>query len=36
VAWFALRETFEEKIEPALAEPIEMLSLVAPQFAALA
>lgn len=36
VAWFALRETFEEKIEPALAEPIEMFSLVAPQFGALA
>ena len=36
VAWIALRETFEEKIEPALAEPIEMFSLIAPQFAALA
>ncbi len=36
VVWFALRETFEEKIEPALAEPIELLSLVAPQFASLA
>ena len=29
VAWIAVREAFEEKIEPALAEPIEMFSLVA-------
>jgi hypothetical protein len=35
VAWFALRETFEEKVEAALAEPIEMFSLMAPQFGAL-
>lgn len=35
VAWIAVRETFEEKVEPALAEPIEMFSLVAPQFSGL-
>jgi hypothetical protein len=35
MAWIAVRETFEEKIEPALAEPIEMVSLVAPQFSGL-
>lgn len=35
VAWFAVREAFEEKVEPAMAEPMEMLSLVAPQLAAL-
>jgi hypothetical protein len=35
VAWFAVREAFEEKIEPAMAEPMEMLSLIAPQLAAL-
>ncbi len=33
-AWIAVRETFEEKVEPALAEPIEMVSLIAPQFGA--
>jgi hypothetical protein len=36
VAWIAVRETFEEKIEPALAEPIEMFSLIAPQVGGLA
>lgn len=36
VAWIAFKEMFEEKVEPALAEPVEMVSLVAPQFAALA
>jgi hypothetical protein len=35
VAWFAVREAFEEKVEPAMAEPMEMLSLVAPQLVAL-
>ncbi len=35
VAWFAVREAFEEKVEPAMAEPVELLSLVAPQFVAL-
>lgn len=35
VAWFAVREAFEEKVEPAMAEPMEMLSLMAPQLAAL-
>ena len=35
MAWIAVRETFEEKVEPAMAEPIEMFSIVAPQFAGL-
>ena len=35
VAWIAVREVFEEKVEPALAEPIEMFSLMAPQFSGL-
>jgi hypothetical protein len=35
VAWFAVREAFEERVEPAMAEPMEMLSLVAPQLVAL-
>ena len=35
VAWLAIKETFEEKIEPALAEPMEVLSHVAPQIVAL-
>jgi hypothetical protein len=35
-AWLAIKETFEERIEPALAEPVEVLSHVAPQLAALA
>lgn len=34
--WLAVKETFEERIEPALAEPVELLSHVAPQLAALA
>lgn len=35
VAWFAIRETFEERIEPVLAEPMELFSLVAPKLVAL-
>jgi hypothetical protein len=35
VAWFAVREAFEEKVEAAMAEPMEMLSLMAPKLAAL-
>ncbi|MDO9412315.1 MAG: hypothetical protein Q7T81_07040 [Pseudolabrys sp.] len=30
VAWIAVRETFEERVEAALAEPIELFSLIAP------
>ena len=36
VAWCALREAFEEKTEAMMAEPIELLSHIAPQLAALA
>jgi hypothetical protein len=36
VAWCALREAFEEKTEVMMAEPIELLTHVAPQLAALA
>jgi hypothetical protein len=36
VAWAALREAFEERVEPMLAEPMEMLTHIAPQLAALA
>jgi hypothetical protein len=32
----ALRELFEERVEPALAEPMEIISHLAPQLAALA
>jgi hypothetical protein len=35
VAWYAMREFYEEKIEPAMAEPVEVLSHFAPQLAAL-
>jgi hypothetical protein len=35
VVWLAVRETFEERIEPMFAEPAEMLSHVAPQLVAL-
>ena len=35
VAWCAMREFYEEKIEPAMAEPMEVLSHFAPQLAAL-
>jgi hypothetical protein len=34
--WCAVREAFEEKLEPMLAEPAELLTHVAPQLAALA
>ncbi len=34
--WGAVRETFEEKIEPFLAEPIELVTHVAPQIAGFA
>ncbi len=36
VAWAALREAFEERVEPMLAEPMEVLTHVAPQLAAFA
>jgi len=36
VAWCALREAFEEKTEVLMAEPIELLTHVAPQLATLA
>lgn len=36
VAWYALREMFEEKLEPILAEPAEFFAHVAPKLAALA
>ena len=35
VAWCALREAFEEKTEAITSEPIELLSHIAPQLAAL-
>ena len=35
-AWYAARETFDEKLEQLLAEPVELLTHVAPQLAALA
>jgi hypothetical protein len=36
MAWMAMREFYEEKIEPTLAEPIELLTHFAPQLGALA
>lgn len=33
--WVAAKETFEEKVEPVMAEPLEVVSHVAPQLAAL-
>ncbi len=36
VAVYAVRATFEEKVEPLLAEPVELVTHVAPQLAALA
>ena len=36
VCWCAVREFFEEKVEPVLAEPMEVISHFAPHFAALA
>jgi hypothetical protein len=35
VVWLAIKETFEERVEPVLAEPVEILSHVAPQLVAL-
>lgn len=35
VGWMAAREFFEEKVEPAIAESMEMATHVAPQLAAL-
>ncbi len=35
IAWMAFKEVFEEKVEPALAEPVEIVSLVAPELVAL-
>jgi hypothetical protein len=34
-AWLAIKETFEERVEPVLAEPAEVFAHVAPQLAAL-
>jgi hypothetical protein len=34
--WMTLRQTFEEKIEPLLAEPLEFAAHISPQLAALA
>jgi len=34
-AWLAIKETFEERVEPVLAEPAEILAHVAPQLAVL-
>jgi hypothetical protein len=36
IIWAAVRQTMEEKIEPMLAEPIELASHLAPQIAAFA
>ncbi|MDB5599214.1 MAG: hypothetical protein JWN71_1258 [Xanthobacteraceae bacterium] len=36
VTWCAIREAFEEKIEPIMAEPIELMTHFAPQLAAFA
>ena len=36
VAWCALREAIEEKTEALMAEPIELLTHMAPQLTALA
>jgi hypothetical protein len=36
VAWCALREAFEQKTEEMMAEPLEILTHIAPQLAALA
>jgi hypothetical protein len=35
VVWCALREAFEEKTEEIMTEPIELLTHIAPQLAAL-
>ena len=35
VCWCGVREFFEEKVEPALAEPMEVVTHFAPHFAAL-
>lgn len=35
IVWLAIKETFEERIEPMLAEPAEVLSHIAPQLVAL-
>jgi hypothetical protein len=35
LAWIAMREFYEEKIEPVMAEPVELLTHFAPQLAAL-
>ena len=36
IIWATLRQTIEEKVEPMLAEPIELVSHIVPQFAAFA
>ena len=35
VAWLAIKETFEERVEPMMAEPAEILAHIAPQLAAM-
>lgn len=35
VAWLAVKETFEDRVEPLLAEPTELLTHIAPQLVAL-
>lgn len=35
VAWLAVKEAFEERVEPVLAEPAEILSHIAPQLVAI-
>jgi hypothetical protein len=35
VGWYALREAIEEKLEPLMAEPVELLTHVAPQLVAI-
>lgn len=36
LAWIAIKETFEERVEPVLAEPMEAFAHFGPHFAALA
>lgn len=35
VAWLAIKETFEERVESMMAEPAEILAHIAPQLAAM-
>ena len=34
IAWVAIRHHYEEKVEPMLAEPVELLTHICPQLAA--